>query len=80
MSRRTLKLPLAPSPEAVGQLLRSFREEAELSQRVLGKRLGVSSTWVYMRESGRVRIDVGDFMDWCRACDIMPQEGFKRLL
>ena len=80
MSRRVHKMPFAPSTEAVGRVLRSFREEAKLSQRQLGKRLEVSQTWVYLRESGRVRVDVADFVDWCRACGVEPKEGFGRLV
>ena len=80
MSRRVHQPPLAPLPDAVGRVLRSLREEAELSQRELGKRMGVSQNWVYLRESGRVRVDVGDFMDWCRACGVEPRVGFGGLM
>ncbi len=77
---QTSKSLSAPSMAAVAAVLRSMRLEAKLSQRVLAKRLGVSQNWVYLREKGNTRVDVDEFIGWCRACGVKPCEGFKRLL
>src|SRR5947207_14328130 len=47
----------------------AMRRGAGLSQRELGKRLGVPHTWVAKVESGERRIDVIELGWFCRACE-----------
>jgi transcriptional regulator with XRE-family HTH domain len=60
-------------------LLRSLREEASLTQRQLGGILGQPQAWVFNSETGNRRVDVAEFCDWCRACNIPPANALRRL-
>lgn len=72
--------PDAPQQYSVAEVLHTLRLEAGITQRQLAERLEVSQTWVYARERGKARIEVGDFIEWCQACGIKPEAGFDRLL
>ena len=61
-------------------LLRTLREEAGLTQRQLGERLGKPQSWVYNCETLNRRVDVSEFVAWCKACDISPDDGLSRFL
>jgi len=60
--------------------LRTLREERELTQRELGKRLKRPQSWVYNSETGNRRVDVTEFIAWARACDTDAKEAFSRFL
>ena len=60
--------------------LRTLREEAELTQRALGKRLKKPQSWVYNCETANRRVDVAEFIVWARACGVEPQTAFARFL
>jgi len=60
-------------------LLRELREQAGLTQRVLGKRLGKPQSWVYNCETANRRVDVTEFLLWCRACDVDSHAALRRL-
>jgi hypothetical protein len=68
---RYLSLPL---------LLRSMREEAELTQRQIGAKLGKPQSWVHNCEVANRRVDVTEFVRWAKACGVNPLEAFKRVL
>ena len=70
----------APTYRHVPALLRRLREGAGLTQRELGGRVEKPQSWVYNCESGNRRVDVTEFVAWCRACDVTPSTGFKELL
>ncbi|MHC4234606.1 MAG: helix-turn-helix domain-containing protein [Planctomycetota bacterium] len=57
-----------------------MREEAGLTQRELGQRLGKPQSWVHNCESANRRVDVAEFVAWCKACRVKPQDGFSRFL
>ena len=61
-------------------LLRSLREQAGLTQRELGKRLGKPQSWIFNCESANRRVDITEFITWCRACNVDPKVTFERLL
>ena len=61
-------------------LLRIMREEAGLTQRALGKKLRKPQSWVYNCEVANRRVDLAEFIAWCKACDVKPTEGFARFL
>jgi transcriptional regulator with XRE-family HTH domain len=60
-------------------LLREMRERAGLTQRALAEKLGVSHVFVHKSEIGDRRVDVTEFMDWSRACDVDPDKAFRTL-
>lgn len=61
-------------------LLRTMREDANLTQRELGKRLGKPQSWVYNCETANRRVDITEFVAWCEACGVKPLNGIKRFL
>ena len=62
-------------------MLRRMREDAKLSQRDLGDRLRKRpQSWVYNCETGNRRVDIAEFVAWCRACDVDPLKAVARLL
>lgn len=60
--------------------LRKMREEAELTQRELGKRIRKPQSWVYNCETGNRRVDVTEFVAWARACGVGAEDAFAQLL
>ena len=60
--------------------LRALRDEAKLTQRQLGERLGKPQSWVYNCETGNRRVDVTEFVAWAQACGLDPQNAFARFL
>jgi hypothetical protein len=59
-------------------LLRTLREEAELTQRDLGERLDKPQSWIHNCEVGNRRVDVSEFAAWAEACNVEPQVAFRR--
>lgn len=70
----------APTYRPVMGLLRALREEAELTQRDLGERLGKPQSWVHNCEVGNRRVDVSEFAAWATACGVEPTAAFARFL
>lgn len=60
--------------------LRKLREEAELTQRELGRRLRKPQSWVYNCETGNRRVDVTEFVAWAKAWGLEPTDAFARFL
>ena len=60
--------------------LRRLREEAELTQRDLGKRMKKPQSWIYNCETANRRVDVTEFIDWAKCCGIGPADAFSRFL
>jgi transcriptional regulator with XRE-family HTH domain len=65
---------------ALPGLLRSLREEAELTQRELGARLRRPQSWIYNCETGNRRVDLAEFCDWCQGCGVDPSAALRRFL
>ena len=65
---------------ALPPLLRILREEADFTQRELGKRMGKPQSWVHNCETGNRRVDLAEFAAWCQACGVKPLDGVKRFL
>jgi hypothetical protein len=57
-----------------------MREEAGLTQRQLGDRLGKPQSWVFICEQGMRKVIVEEFIGWSRACGIDPKVAFARVL
>src|SRR5207248_1508028 len=60
--------------------LRTLREEAQLTQRDLGKRLKKPQSWIYNCESANRRVDVTEFIAWASACGVDPGQAFSRFV
>jgi transcriptional regulator with XRE-family HTH domain len=60
--------------------LRALREDAGLTQRQLGERLGKPQSWIYNCETANRRVDVTEFIAWAKACGVEPADAFKRFL
>ena len=61
------------------QQLRLLRENTGLTQRELGKKLRKPQSWVYNCETANRRVDVTEFILWCRACDADPMKAFSQI-
>ena len=61
-------------------LLRTFREEAGLTQRALGKLLKKPQSWIYNCETGNRRVDLAEFVAWAKACGVDPVAAVRRFL
>ncbi|HEV2292827.1 MAG TPA: helix-turn-helix transcriptional regulator [Tepidisphaeraceae bacterium] len=70
----------APAYSTVPALLREMREAAELTQRQVAAKLRRPQSWVYNCETANRRVDVTEFVAWCRACGIDPLVGMAKLL
>jgi len=70
----------APYYQTLKTLLVRMREDANLTQRDLAKRLHQSQPWVHKSEVGERRVDIAEFLEWCIACDINPEDAFRRLI
>lgn len=57
-----------PEYKAVLATLLEIREDADLLQAELGKKLGRSQSYVSMAERGAIRLDALQLRDWCIAC------------
>lgn len=57
---------------ALRELLKNQREELGLTQRDLGERLKVHHTLVGKVETGDRRLDVIEFIDYCKALEVAP--------
>jgi transcriptional regulator with XRE-family HTH domain len=66
--------------EPLKGLLRALRDEADLTQRDLGKKLGKPQSWIHNCEVGNRRVDVAEFAAWATACGVEPGEAFSRFL
>jgi transcriptional regulator with XRE-family HTH domain len=61
------------------RILRQVREEAELSQQELARRLGRTQSFVSKCERGERRIDVVELRHFCRAMKMSLGDFVKRL-
>ena len=60
--------------------LREMRENAGLTQREIGKRLNKPQSYVYNCETANRRVDITEFIQWSKACEINPKTAFNKLL
>lgn len=64
----------------LSELLRELRDKAGLTQAELAPRLGRPQNRVSDFERGGRRIDVIEFLDFCKAVDADPRDVLQRLL
>ncbi len=70
----------AAAYRSIPAFLRALREEAGLTQRELGRRLGKPQSYIYNCETANRRVDVPEFIAWARACDRDPVAAFRRFV
>lgn len=56
-----------------------LRGEARLTQEELARRLGRHRSFIWKIEGGQRRLDLIEFVKWCRACGADPVEVFRPL-
>ena len=69
-----------PRYQALQAELAAVRRAAGLSQVELSESLGVGQSYVSKVERGEMYVDVMVFIDWCRACQVRPDEMLGRLM
>ncbi|MFT3880676.1 MAG: helix-turn-helix transcriptional regulator [Gemmatales bacterium] len=62
------------------EFLKKLREDAGLTIRELGVKLGQPHSFVYKSEFGLRRVDVTEFAEWAKACTIDPQKALGDFL
>lgn len=72
--------PALPLDREISECLRTLRRDSDLTQRALAGLLNRSQTWVYHREHARRRVELVDFVAWCRACEVEPLWALRGLL
>lgn len=70
----------AAAYRAIPAQLRALREAAGLTQRELATKLRRPQSWVYNCETANRRVDVTEFVRWCRACRADPLDAIAALL
>lgn len=63
--------------EALAFWLKSSREEAGLTVRALGEKLGVHHSIIGKIENGERRIDVIEYVSYCAALNIKTEDGIN---
>jgi len=56
-----------------------IRERAGLTQRALGQKIKKTQSWVQKCEIGSRRVDVAEFVLFCRGCGVDPREAIDEL-
>jgi len=74
------KPQLRPAYRVVPAILRELRENAGLTQRELGKRLGLPQNTIHRMEVASRRCDPVELIDWAKACGADPVTTFRRIV
>ena len=64
----------------VAAALVQARLSAGLTQQALSHALGVSRRWVQLREQGIAAVPLTDFIRWCHACQLKPDEVLEWII
>jgi transcriptional regulator with XRE-family HTH domain len=64
--------------QLVGMLV-EMRENAGLTQQQLAVRLGRHRSFVWKTEGGQRRLDLIEFVKWCRVCGADADKAFRRV-
>jgi hypothetical protein len=56
-----------------------LRETARLTQRQSAAKIRKPQWWVARIETGSRRIDVAEFIEWCRGCGVEPDQTIREL-
>jgi transcriptional regulator with XRE-family HTH domain len=69
-----------PGYDRVVQSLIALRDAVPLTQQQLADRLKRHRSFVWKTEGGQRRIDLVEFVHWCRACEADPAKVFASLI
>lgn len=69
-----------PEMLCLNRWLRDRRKSQGLTMRELGGRLGVAHSYVQKVETGERRLDVVEYVWYCRALEVKPDEGLDVVL
>jgi transcriptional regulator with XRE-family HTH domain len=70
-----MKSIYSPAYRSLLAWLRACRVNRRLSMREVGKRLGISHSWVGKVETGERRLDVEEYVRLCQALEVNPEQG-----
>lgn len=59
--------------------MRELRRHAGLTQVQLAERLSLDQSYVSKIERGERYVDVLFYIDWCKACEILPSAAIERV-
>lgn len=68
-----------PGYDRMVKALVELRDHAHLTQQQLADRLGRHRSFIWKTEGGQRRLDLIEFVKWCRACGADPDEVFHPL-
>jgi transcriptional regulator with XRE-family HTH domain len=74
-----LRRKLQPHYAALAAVLLDARQRANLTQRELAERIGVSKSAVDRAETGDRRVDIGELFLWSDALGVTPETIIKRV-
>jgi hypothetical protein len=57
-----------------------MRKDAGLTLRALAAKMGRPLTWTHKNELGLRRMDVPEFVEWCRGCGVDAPNVLKKLI
>lgn len=76
-----MRKPAPPTPEALlAAYVKELREQAGLTQRDLGAKLGRTHTWIRLRETASRQLKTLEFVAWCRQCGVEPVKALHTYL
>lgn len=65
--------------ETLRRLLRNARLQAALKQKELAQKLGREQAYISKVERGAQYIDTLEFIEWCEACNVSPNDIIARI-
>lgn len=77
---RVTKSINTPEMQALNHWLRKAREGQGLSMRELGRRLDVPHSFIQKVELGERRLDVVEYLWYCKALEVSPHEGIELIV
>ncbi|MFL9863785.1 helix-turn-helix transcriptional regulator [Paraburkholderia bryophila] len=69
-----------PRYKALRAHLKTLRKSAGLTQVDLAKLLNVDQSYLSKIERGERYMDILFYLDWCRACEMEPNEAVMKLV
>jgi transcriptional regulator with XRE-family HTH domain len=69
-----------PRYQALQNHLKALRKSAGLTQVELAQRLSVDQSYLSKIERGERYMDVLFYLEWCRACEIAPDQAILKLV
>lgn len=62
------------------QQLKAMRKAAKLTQVMIAERLELDQSYISKIERGERYVDTLFYIDWCKACEIPPDQAIRDLL